>query len=125
MAIKIVTASAAAMAAGLLLALTAVAVPAATPPAAAAAPGSKQQPTEAKPLPVLSKESREKLAVLHEQMAACLRSDKSIADCHAEMRAACSASLNNMGCPSMGMGGAPAMGMHHMMQTPPPKPAGQ
>ena len=125
MAIKIVTASAAAMTAGLLLALTASVVTAATPPATSVAPALKEQPAEAKALPALSKENREKLAVIHEQMAACLRSDKSIADCHAEMRAACSASLSNMGCPSMGTGGAPGMGMHHMMQPPPAKPAGQ
>jgi hypothetical protein len=31
-----------------------------------------------------SKETREKMAVFHEQLAACLRSDKPIAECHKE-----------------------------------------
>jgi hypothetical protein len=31
-----------------------------------------------------SKESREKMAAFHEQLAACLRSDKPIAECHKE-----------------------------------------
>jgi hypothetical protein len=31
-----------------------------------------------------SKEQREKMAAMHEQVAACLRSDKPIADCHKE-----------------------------------------
>jgi hypothetical protein len=51
-----------------------------------------------------SKETREKMAVLHEQMAACLRSDKTIADCHAEMMQGCQQSLGDHGCPMMGMG---------------------
>jgi hypothetical protein len=33
-----------------------------------------------------SKDTREKMATLHEQMAACLRSDKSISECRDEMR---------------------------------------
>jgi len=110
--------------AGVLLLFTVVAAAAAAPPPAATAAGSNDLTTEAKPLPALSKETREKLAALHEQMAACLRSDKSIAVCHAEMRAACAGSLNNKGCPSMGMGGGPGIGMHHMMQPVPAKPEG-
>ena len=52
----------------------------------------------------VTKETREKMAVVHEQMAACLRSDKSLADCHAEMRQSCKESLGDQGCPMMGMG---------------------
>ena len=37
----------------------------------------------------LSKETREKMAALHEQMAACLRSDKSLAECHSMMIQGC------------------------------------
>jgi hypothetical protein len=37
------------------------------------------------PQAALSKETREKMATLHEHMAACLRSDKSISDCRSEM----------------------------------------
>jgi len=33
----------------------------------------------------VSKETREKMASVHEQMAACLRSTKSLDDCHHEM----------------------------------------
>lgn len=122
MATRNVSAHTLAMVAGVLLLLTAVAVSAAAPPAPATATESKQPASEAKPWPALSKDTREKLAALHEQMAACLRSDKSIADCHAEMRAACTASLNNMGCPSMGMGGGRGMGRHPMRQPAPAKP---
>lgn len=67
---------------------------AATPPSAAPA--------------TMTKETREKMAVLHEQMSACLRSDKPLADCHAEMRKSCKESLGDQGCPMMGMG----MGKH-------------
>ena len=69
---------------------------AATPPASAPA--------------AVSKETREKMAVVHEQMAACLRSDKSLADCHTEMRKSCKESLGDQGCPMMGMG--MGMGKH-------------
>ncbi len=35
--------------------------------------------------PAPTKEMREKMASAHEQMAACLKSDRPIADCHSEM----------------------------------------
>ncbi len=62
----------------------------------------------------VSKETREKMATIHEQMAACLRSDKSLAECHSEMRKSCT-DLGDQGCPMMGMGG---MGMHHPTRQP-------
>ena len=49
--------------------------------------------------PEPTKEEREKMAVAHEQMAACLRSDKSFADCHKEM----AKSHPMMGCPGAKM----------------------
>lgn len=52
----------------------------------------------------VSKETREKMAVLHEQMAACLRSDKSLVDCRAQMRKGCQQSLGVERCPMMDMG---------------------
>jgi hypothetical protein len=53
----------------------------------------------------LSKETREKMAALHEQMAACLRSDKSLAECHSMMIQGCHEQLGSDGCPTMtGMG---------------------
>lgn len=65
---------------------------------AAIAQDKPQAPTSAEP----SKETREKMAVMHEKMAACLRSDKSIADCRSEMRAYCQ-QVGPAGCP-MGPG---------------------
>jgi hypothetical protein len=51
----------------------------------------------------LSKETREKMAVLHEQMAACLRSDKSLSECHDAMIRSCQEQLGGDGC-FIGMG---------------------
>jgi hypothetical protein len=60
--------------------------------------------------PALSKEQREKMAAIHEQMAACLRSDKPVADCHREAMKSCQQMMGKEGCPMMGS-------MHeHMMQ---------
>ena len=55
-----------------------------------------------------TKEMREKMATLHEQMAACLRSDKPIADCRSEMKKSCGEIMGKEGCPMMD-------GMHHGM----------
>ena len=41
---------------------------------------------------------REKMAFLYEQMAACLRSDKSMAECRAEMQKNCHDIMGNRGC---------------------------
>jgi hypothetical protein len=51
-----------------------------------------------------SKEMREKMASLHEQMAACLRSDKPIADCRSQMMKSCEDTMGEKGCPMMGHG---------------------
>ena len=67
-----------------------------------------------------SKEMREKMATLHEQMAACLRSDKSITQCHTEMMTSCQDVVGKDGCPMMGMGS----GMHHHMMQPAPANSG-
>ncbi len=59
--------------------------------------------------PAPSKELREKMAVLHEQMAACLRTDKPIDECRSEMMKNCQNTLGKHGC-HMGhgmMGGRP------------------
>lgn len=66
---------------------------------------------------VPSKEVREKMAMLHEQMAACLRSDKSFAECRAQMRRSCPQTVGAESCPLMGMGRGPGRG--RMMQPPP------
>lgn len=78
-----------------------------------------------------SKETREKMAAVHEKMAACLRSDKSIAECHTEMMKSCEEIMGKDGCPMMGMGGSKGKkGMHdqkgmqdHMMQNQSPNSA--
>jgi hypothetical protein len=62
-----------------------------------------------------SREMREKMAVMHEKLAACLRSDKPIADCRKE---AMSYHQEMMG--TMGKGGCPMMDMgdHEMPKQP-------
>jgi len=50
-----------------------------------------------------TKEQREAMALNHEKMAACLRSDKDILSCHKEMRESCMKS-GEQNCPGMGMG---------------------
>ena len=54
--------------------------------------------------PEPSKEMRANMATVHEQMAACLRSDKSISDCRSEMMKECQQLMGERGCPMMGMG---------------------
>jgi hypothetical protein len=66
-----------------------------------------------------SKEMRAKMATMHERMAACLRSDKTFADCRAEAMQYCQANMGSQGCMGMGMGHG--MGMHGGMQAPPPE----
>ena len=66
-----------------------------------------------------SKERREQMAVLHEKMAACLRSDKDLAACREEMRNNCRDMMGDQGCPMMD-------GMHEgmMQHAPGDKPHG-
>lgn len=47
----------------------------------------------------ISKEQKEKMALMHETMAACLRSEKTIQDCRAEMRGQCLATMGKGDCP--------------------------
>jgi hypothetical protein len=88
--------------ASVLAILSASATLAANPPATAQSPPSK--------------ETREKMATLHEQMAACLRSDKPVTECHTEIMKNCQDVMGEDGCPMMGMGWGTH---HHMMQVPP------
>ncbi len=75
----------------------------------AAEPPSQSHAANAAP----SKEQREKMATIHEHMAACLRSDKPIAECGKEAMRSCQDMMGKEGCPMMGAG------MHeHMMQQP-------
>jgi len=62
-----------------------------------------------------TKEQREKMATIHEQMATCLRSDKPIADCHKDAMKSCQDVMGTEGCSMMG-------GMHgHKMHQQSPK----
>lgn len=49
--------------------------------------------------PTPSKEDREKMAVAHEQMAACLRTDKPAVECHKELAKSQHQMMQMMGCP--------------------------
>ena len=49
-----------------------------------------------------SPEVRQQMAAVHQKMAECLRSDRSIADCQAEMINRCRAMMGAGGCPMMG-----------------------
>jgi hypothetical protein len=75
---------------------------------AADAPAAPSSPT---------KEMRERMATLHEQMAACLRSDKPVSECRTEMLKHCQAMMGNQGCTRM-MGRAGMMGMGKGMHGP-------
>lgn len=53
-----------------------------------------------KEMPKMTKEQREKMATLHDKMAACLRSEKAMPDCRDEMKKSCS-EMGEEGCPMM------------------------
>ncbi len=48
-----------------------------------------------------SKETREKMAVFHEQLATCLRSDKPIAECHKQVMKHHKEMMGKEDCPMM------------------------
>ena len=50
-----------------------------------------------------SKETREEMAVFHEQLAACLRSDKPIAECHKQAMKHHKEMMGKEECPMMKM----------------------
>lgn len=64
----------------------------------------------------LSKEQREAMALNHEKMAACLRSDKDIQSCHNEMREACMKSGDQNCGMGMGIGKMGGKGKMHGMR---------
>jgi hypothetical protein len=52
------------------------------------------------------------MATVHQKMAECLRSDRPIAECRAEMMKSCKGVMGEAGCPMMGtMGGGMGPGM--------------
>ncbi len=60
-----------------------------------------------------TKEQRQKMADLHEKMAACLKSDRLVSDCRKEMMQGCKDTMGKDGCPMMG--GKMGRGMHRRM----------
>lgn len=60
-----------------------------------------------------SRQAREQMAKMHEEMAACLRSEKTLADCQTQMHARCMTAMGEKGCPMMGSG------MQHWKPQPP------
>lgn len=71
---------------------------------AAGAAETKTEKTNPSKPQELSKAQREQMAILHEKMAQCLRSEKSLQECHQELRAQCQEMIGTEGCPMMGMG---------------------
>src|SRR6516162_7942409 len=51
--------------------------------------------------PTMSKERREKMATIHDQMAACLRSEKPVANCHKEAMKSCQDAMGKDWCSMM------------------------
>ena len=73
-----------------------------------------------------TREMRAQMATVHEQMATCLRSEKPVSDCHAEMMKSCEAiSPAGKGCQmgKGGMGPGKGMGSHGRMGAQPTPPA--
>ena len=52
-----------------------------------------------------SPEVRQQMAAVHQKMAECLRSDRPIAECKAEMMKNCHEMMGESGCPMMGSSG--------------------
>lgn len=69
-------------------------------------------------------EQRQKMAAIHDRMAACLRSERPFAECRAEMHASCQQTMGGAGCPMMGGGMGPGM-MGGPMHGPGPKADGR
>jgi hypothetical protein len=72
--------------------------------AGAALAADPQTAAPADPTPA----ARQQMAEIHEKMAACLRSDRPIAECRAEMWKSCQSITGEGGCP-MGGGLGPGM----------------
>ena len=52
--------------------------------------------------PEMTADQRQKMADVHEKMAACLRSDRATADCHQEMLKSCQTTMNGPCTMTMG-----------------------
>lgn len=78
---------------------------------ASAADSSSEKKDEPRATSGPSKESREKMAAAHDKMAKCLRSEKSMRECHEEMHKQCKEG-GGKDCPMMGKMGK-GKGHHH------------
>jgi len=63
-----------------------------------AADAEKAAPAEPSP------EVRQQMAAVHQRMSDCLKSDRPIAECRAEMQKNCREIMGERGCPMMGSG---------------------
>ena len=86
--------------------------------AATGAASAAEPTTSASSAP--SREMREQMATMHDQMASCLRSDKSITECRTVMKQKCQEMMGQQGCQGMG-----DMGMMNGMKKPPTQPASE
>src|SRR5690349_8902146 len=77
------------------------------------------QGTQAPKGPTMTTEQRQKMADAHEKMAACLRSDRPVPDCHDELMKSCKDAMGATTCPMMGGGIGP---MRHGGKATPPAP---
>jgi len=83
--------------------------------AASAAETGKPAPGTPSPsAPTPSADQRQEMAAIHEKMAACLRSERSYADCRSEMWNSCQTQMGQNGCPMMGMMGPGMVGRRGM-----------
>ena len=62
---------------------------------AASNQSTKMMPMEMTP------EQRVNMATVHENMAACLKSDKTLQTCHSEMKESCKSMMGDEGCKMM------------------------
>ncbi len=72
---------------------------------ALAASKTKAESSDKKPPMEITAEQRQQMAGMHEKMATCLRSDKSMDDCHSEMMATHKDFKDQGSCPMHGMHG--------------------
>ncbi len=69
-----------------------------------------------KPSVDITRSQREEMAAMHDKVSSCLRSNKSMQECHAEMKSSCHQMMNQGQCPMMGAG-ANMMKQHRVKQA--------
>ena len=76
---------------------------------------------QGKAAPQLTTEQREQMAGVHEKAAACLRSDRPVSECRADLMKGCQEAMGKDGCPMMGGMGRGKQRGARMMQPGPAK----